>query len=223
MQFLRHLLLIKGYMKKIKSQENISKEKLIEILDGAFLQIIWIRLCIDELLAIQEIDNDKLKIANNFIYITHSSLIYRYTMELAKLFGCNEQRSIYKICQLCSEHLEYFDVNIDFDLQAFCKEYERTIKEYKDTTDNIIKRRNKVYAHNDEIYYLYNEQAIKDYPIDFNEVKQLSAVLYDLVKTLQIKIGSRIKDATYPVNTDDVKRLFGLKTKDDLFIENVKW
>lgn len=215
--------MIKGYMKNIKFPENkgISKEKLIEILDSAFLQIIWIRLCIDELLAIQEIDNDKLRIANNFIYITHSSLIYRYTMELAKLLNHNEQRSICNICKLCSEHLEYFDV--DFDLQAFCKEYQRKLKEYKKTTDNIVKRRNKVYVHNDEVYYLYNEQVIKDYPIDFNEVKQLSAVLYDLVKTLQIKIGSRIKDATYPVNTDDVKRLFGLKTKDDLFIENVKW
>lgn len=73
------LKLLTGYMRmKNKSncyKNNIGKNELCEIIDGLFLQVVWIKLCLDELEALKEIGNDKIKIAKHFFYITHSSLI----------------------------------------------------------------------------------------------------------------------------------------------------
>lgn len=57
-------------------QKYISKDKLTEIIDGLHLQMVWVWLAIDSLNAIKTIDKAKIKRAQNFMYITHSSLIY---------------------------------------------------------------------------------------------------------------------------------------------------
>lgn len=44
--------------------DHISKEKLTEIIDGLYLQIVWVWLCIDSLEALKSIDKNKIKIAN---------------------------------------------------------------------------------------------------------------------------------------------------------------
>lgn len=195
--------------------EKISKDELTKILDGLALQTIWISMCIDELDALQEIGNDRIKIAKNFFYITHSSLIYRYSMEIAKLFDDGDVLSIYRIRNICLKHKEYFSV----DITEYCKKFKDELKKYNETIINIQNRRNKTYAHNDKEYYLFKKRAIQDNPLDYEAIKKLADLLYYFAKTMQEKINSCRKEQGYPANTDDVKRLFRLKTKDDLWLE----
>lgn len=176
-------------------------------------------MCIDELDAIQEIGNDKIKIAKNFFYITHSSLIYRYSMELAKLFDKGDVLSIYKIRNMCLNNEEYFKPDID--MKEYCKAFKNELDKYKTTICNIQKRRNKTYAHNDEEYYLFNEKAIHENPLDCESIKKLTNILYIFATTMQEKINSCRKEQGYPTNTDDVKKLFGIKTNDELWLEEI--
>lgn len=198
-------------------QEHISKDKLIEIIDGLHLQMVWVWLAIDSLEAIKSIEKSKIKRAQNFIYITHSSLIYRYSMELAKLFDKRNGLSIYQIKNLCFQNKEYFDAS--FDIVECCKNFNKALKQYDSVMNNIRNRRIKTYAHNDKDYYLFNQRAIDDFPLDIQEIKALSKIIYIFAKTMQEKIGSSRANLGYPADSDDVKRLFGEKTDTDIWIE----
>lgn len=198
-------------------QEHISKDKLTEIIDGLHLQMVWVWLAIDSLDAIKTIDKGKIKRAQNFMYITHSSLIYRYSMELAKLFDKKEGLHIYKIRNLCLQNKEYFDTS--FDITEYCLNFKETLKQYNSSIENLKKRRMKTYAHNDEEYYLFSQKAIDDFPLDMEEIKSIATVLYNFAKTMQEKIGSKRANLGYPTNSDDVKRLFGDKTDTDIWLE----
>ena len=195
-------------------QEHISKDKLTEIIDGLHLQMVWVWLAIDSLDAIKTIDKEKMKRAQNFMYITHSSLIYRYSMELAKLFDKKEGLHIYKIRNLCLQNKKYFDTS--FDITEYCLNFKKTLKQYNSSIENVKKRRMKTYAHNDEEYYLFSQKAIDDFPLDMEEIKSIATVLYNFAKTMQEKIGSKRANLGYPTNSDDVKRLFGDKTDTDI-------
>ena len=94
-------------MKDFKNSK--SREEMIKIIDGMILQVVWIKMCIDTLEALKAIDKEKFSKSKNFIYITQSSLIYRYSMELVKLLNRAEKMSIYRILNLCKENSEMFD------------------------------------------------------------------------------------------------------------------
>ena len=200
-------------------QENISKDKLTEIIDGLHLQMVWVWLSIDSLEAIKNIDKSKIKRAQNFMYITHSSLIYRYSMELAKLFDKKEGLSIYQIKSLCLQNKDYFDAS--FDITEYCKNFKKALGHYNSLINNIRERRRKTYAHNDKDYYLFSQKAIDDFPLDMQEIKGMANIIYYFAKTMQEKIGSNRANLKYPANSDDVKRLFGEKTDDDLWLEEL--
>lgn len=200
-------------------ENNIGKDELCEIIDGLFLQVVWIKLCLDELDALKEIGNDKIKIAKHFFYIAHSSLIYRYSMELAKLFDIEKGLSIYRISNLCGANKEYFDNT--FDIIQYCRDFRKELKKYNKLIDNIRGRRMKTYAHNDKDYYLFNKKAIIEFPIDLEEVKNLADILYIFAHTMQEKINSTRQNYGYLSNTDDVKHLFGMKTKDEIWLDEV--
>ncbi len=203
-------------------REQMSREELTHIIDGVYLQIVWVWLCIDSLEAMKCIEQEKYEIAKNFFYITHSSLIYRYTMELAKLLCNEEECSLNSICNLCSTHLRYFDES--FDVKAYCRLVKKEIKKHSTTVNCIIKRRNITLAHNDLEYYLFSKKAITEFPLNFDEIKEISTVIYNFAKTMQERIGSARAHLGYPPNSDDVKRLFGEKTTDDLLLEeNIYW
>ena len=206
-----------------KLYEQISKDHLTEIIDGLYLQIVWVCLCIDSLEAMNNIEKEKFNIANNFFYITHTSLIFRYTMELAKLLSEKEKYSFYRICNLCSSNVQYFE---SFDIVDYCKLAKKQVNKYSNTIQNIIERRNKTLAHNDSEYYLFSEKVIADFPLDVSEIKEMSTIILNFAKTIQKKIGSKRACLGYPSNSDDVKRLFGKKTDDDILLEeidNLEW
>lgn len=198
-------------------QEHISKEKLTEIIDGLHLQMAWVWLAIDSLEAIKSIDKSKIKRVQNFMYITHSSLIYRYSMELAKLFDQKEGLSIYRIKNLCLQNKEYFDAS--FDIAEYSKNFKKALGQYNPLIKNITERRRKTYAHNDKDYYLFSQKAIDDFPLDMEEIKAMANIIYSFAKTMQEKIGSKRANLGYPANYDDVKRLFGEKTDTDIWLE----
>ena len=198
-------------------QEHISKDKLTEIIDGLHLQMVWVWLAIDSLNAIKTIDKVKIKRAQNFMYITHSSLIYRYSMELAKLFDQKGGLSIYEIRNMCLQNKGYFDDS--FDLVEYCKNFKKSLGQYKPLINNITERRRKTYAHNDKGYYLFSQKSIDDFPLDMQEVENMANLIYTFAKTMQEKIGSKRAHLGYPANPDDVKRLFGEKTDTDIWLE----
>ena len=179
--------------------------------------MVWIWLCIDSLDAIRDIDKSEIKKAQNFMYITHSSLIYRFSMELAKLFDKKDGLSIYEIKNMCLNNKEYFDPS--FDIEEYCRTFKKKLNNYDSLKKNIMGRRKKTYAHNDKEYYLFSQKAIDDFPLDMQEIKDLSNIIYDFAKTMQEKIGSKRTDLGYPAHYDDVKRLFGQKTNADLWLE----
>ncbi|MBE7024414.1 MAG: hypothetical protein E7412_08150, partial [Ruminococcaceae bacterium] len=141
---------VSEYVVEVKNDmnEKISKEKLTEVLDGLHLQIVWVWLCLDSLDAIRSLGNERMKIAKNFFYITHSSLIYRYSMELAKLLDEKEGLSIYRIKNMCAQNNEYFDNS--FDVNEYCKAFKKALNQHSLLIKNLRERRCKTYAHNDE-------------------------------------------------------------------------
>ena len=179
--------------------------------------MVWVWLAIDSLNAIKTIDKVKIKRAQNFMYITHSSLIYRYSMELAKLFDQKGGLSIYEIRNMCLQNKGYFDDS--FDLVEYCKNFKKSLGQYKPLINNITERRRKTYAHNDKDYYLFSQKAIDDFPLDMQEVENMANLIYTFAKTMQEKIGSKRAHLGYPANPDDVKRLFGEKTDADIWLE----
>ena len=202
-------------MKDVKYSKT--REELIQIIDGMLLQVVWINLCIDTLEAFKTIDKEKFSKSKNFIYITQTSLIYRYSMELVKLLNRAEKMSIYRVLNLSKENSEFFDES--FDIVDYCKAVKKELDKYKDTITSLINRRKLTYAHNDDEYYLFSQKAIDENPLDFDEIKNLADFLYSVAKTLQIKIDSPRKHQEYPRHFDDVKRLFGEKTEAEKFYE----
>ena len=188
---------------------NIDKAKLTEIIDSLHLQITWVWMCIDALEALNAIPEKKLNVAKNFIYITRSSLVYRYSMELSKLVDTQKGLSIFRIKNLCSQNHTYFDDS--FNVIEYCRNFDKEIKQYSDLIKNLKGRRHKTYGHNDEEYYLFNQKAIADFPLDMCKIKVFSKLIFDFATTMQQHVGSKRKDLYYPANSDDVKRLFGEK------------
>lgn len=119
----------------------LSKDELTEIIDGLHLQMVWIWLAIDSVEALHSIDSEKTKLAPNFIYIAKTSLIYRYSMELAKLCNEHEEVSIHKIKSMCLCNKEYFDTS--FDIEGYCKYFKEELCKYNTLINNIIGRRKK--------------------------------------------------------------------------------
>lgn len=203
------------------NDNGVSKNELTELIHNFHYQVRIIKLCLDELDALKEVGNDRLKKlkANNFFYIAHTSIIFRYEVELTKLFDKNNSGSINWICNRINNNIEYFlHPN---EVEAKCKQLKKDIKKYKNTLGNIHNRRNKTLAHNDIDYYYFSQKAIDDFPFDYEEVKELATSLLDFSIYLYKEIGSDKKSLGYVTHPDDVKRIFGLKTEGDLFKEEL--
>ena len=199
-----------------KNRTLLSKSDIKEIVDGLYLQSVWICMCIDELEAIKEIGTENIKKykVQNFVYITHDSLIYRFSMELSKLLHHQESMSIYHICNICTDNAKYFG---DFDIDTHCKQLKTALKIYDNLEVNLWERRSKTYAHNDKDYYLFSQKAIDDFPLDIEDIKTAAYLIYNFSETLK-KILSPEQIFHYPTPTDDVKRLFGIRTESEMYL-----
>ena len=193
---------------------QVSKDELKNIIDGLFVQICTIGLCLDTLSALKEIGNEKIQSlkANNFFYITHTSLIFRYHLELSKLLNDNEKMSIKKISTKVCNNCHYFK-NPE-EVKNICKDLEQKLIKYTDINKILISRRNKVFAHNDKKYYYYSIQYTYDFPLtdDLDLICEEVDVLYNFAKYMQKQIGGSFKDKTYPYSPDDVKHIFKMQT-----------
>lgn len=196
---------------------TMTKEELTKIIDSLHLQIVWIRMCIDIAEYLHNIDNNKLKEAKNFWHLTRTSLAYRGLMELAKLFDEENGLSLKQIKNLCSRNNQVFN---DSSVVDYCRNFEKELKVFSAVSTKLHTRRNKSLAHNDINYYFYNRKTIDNFPLDFDEIKELSILIYNFAVTMQEKIDSPRKGLGYPANSDDVKRLFGEKTEDDIWLES---
>lgn len=197
---------------------DFTKEDLLRIIDSLYLQSIWIQECIYIVEYINNVDKEKLKPSRNFWHMTKSSLIYRYSIELAKLFDEGKGLSIYNIRNLCIQNSAFFN-NPSFVTQH-CEDFKEQLKNHSKTVKNLRDRRNKTYGHNDKDYYLFTQKAIDDFPLDFEDIKNLALLIYNFATTLQQNINSARKDLGYPPHYDDVKRLFGEKTEADIWLDS---
>ena len=197
---------------------HLTKENLTQIIDSLHIQSVWIRECIDIVEYLSNVNKEKLKPSRNFWHMTKSSLIYRYSIELAKLFDESEGLSIYDIRNLCIRNSAFFN-NPSFVTQ-YCKDFKKQIKNHSETVKNLCDRRNKTYGHNDKDYYLFTQKAIDDFPLDFEDIKNLALLIYNFATTLQKNINSTRKELGYLAYYDDVKRLFGEKTEADIWLDS---
>ena len=197
---------------------HLTKENLTQIIDSLHLQSVWIRECIDIVEYLSNVNKERLKPSRNFWHMTKSSLIYRYSIELAKLFDEGEGLSIYDIRNLCIRNSAFFN-NPSFVTQC-CKDFKKELKNHSKTVKNLCDRRNKTYGHNDKDYYLFTQKAIDDFPLDFEDIKNLALLIYNFATTLQQNINSTRKELGYPAYYDDVKRLFGEKTEADIWLDS---
>ena len=117
---------------------QVSKDELKSIIDGLFVQICTIGLCLDTLSVLKEIGNEKIQSlkANNFFYITHTSLIFRYHLELSKLLNDNEKMSIKKISTKVCNNCHYFK-NPE-EVKNICKDLEQKLIKYTDINKILI-------------------------------------------------------------------------------------
>ena len=197
---------------------HLTKENLTQIIDSLHLQSVWIRECIDIVEYLSNVNKERLKPSRNFWHMTKSSLIYRYSIELAKLFDEGEGLSIYDIRNLCIRNSAFFN-NPSFVTQ-YCKDFKKELKNHSKTVKNLCDRRNKTYGHNDKDYYLFTQKAIDDFQLDFEDIKNLALLIYNFATTLQQNINSTRKELGYPAYYDDVKRLFGEKTEADIWLDS---
>lgn len=197
---------------------DCTREDLIRIIDCLHLQSVWIRECIDIVEYLSNVNKEKLKPSRNFWHMTKSSLIYRYSIELAKLFDKGKGLSIYDINNRCMQNLSFF--NDPSFVTQYCKDFKKELKNHSETVKNLCDRRNKTYGHNDKDYYLFTQKAIDDFPLDFEDIKNLALLIYNFATTLQQNINSTRKELGYPAYYDDVKRLFGEKTEADIWLDS---
>lgn len=195
---------------------TMTKKELTKIIDSLHLQIVWVRMCIDIAEYLHNIDKSKLKNAKNFWHLTRTSLAYRGLMELAKLFDEEDCLSIKQIKNLCSRNSQFFN---DFSVIEYCRNFEKELKAFSAVSTKLYNRRNKSLAHNDKDYYFYNKESVDKFYLEFDEIKELSMVIYNFAVTMQNKINSPKKNFEYPTYYDDVKRLFGEKTEIDILLE----
>ena len=107
---------------------HLTKENLTQIIDSLHLQSVWIRECIDIVEYLSNVNKERLKPSRNFWHMTKSSLIYRYSIELAKLFDEGEGLSIYDIRNLCIRNSAFFN-NPSFVTQ-YCKDFKKELKNH---------------------------------------------------------------------------------------------
>lgn len=196
----------------------VTKEELTRIIDGLHLQMVWVRQCIDSLEYLENVKKAKLDSSRNFWYIARTSMIYRFSMELAKLFDEQKGLSIKRIKNMCTNNSSFFD-DSSF-IVNYCRDFTNQLKSYSLVCNNIKERRDKTYGHNDRDYYLFSQKAIDDFPLNMGEIKNVVLLIYNFAVTMQEHIGSERKELGYPAFSDDVKRLFGEKTKEDIWLES---
>ncbi len=123
------------------NDNGVSKNELTELIHNFHYQVRIIKLCLDELDALKEVGNDRLKKlkANNFFYIAHTSIIFRYEVELSKICNANKEGSINWICNRIIDNIEYFRHSNE--VEAKCKQLKKDVKKYKNTLGNIISNR----------------------------------------------------------------------------------
>lgn len=164
--------------------------------------IINIILCIDEVIAISKIDEELInaKKASEFLYAAQNAMVYRYTMEIAKLFD-SESKSV-----------NFSSFKNELAQEGFKSEnlekYKEKIKKYKNDIKSIKKRRHKILAHNDLEYFYDIKKCNCDYRLDLSNILDLMRTMLMICNDyLEYKGYSNLK---YDIenNHNDVKHLF---------------
>ena len=118
---------------------------------------------------------------------------------------------------MCSRNSQLFN---DSSVVEYCRNFEKELNALSTVSTKLYNRRKKSLAHNDKDYYFYNKESVDDFHLEFDEIKELSLVIYNFAVTMQEKIDSPRKGLGYPADSDDVKRLFGEKTEIDILLES---
>lgn len=195
---------------------NMDKEELCKILEGFHIQVVEIGKCADSVKAMKEIGVEKLKIAPRFFMAAKDAFVFRYSVELCKLLVDEKKNgdiTVYRICDLIKSNSSYF---IDeSNVIKLCDELLAEIENQSETIENLRKRRNKTYGHNDKEYYNYSEKAVVDFPLDFEIIYHIVNLLNNFSFKILYDVGSYLQIRNLRYNSDDIKKLFGMSTWDE--------
>lgn len=130
--------------------------------------------------------NEQVYIAHDFFYVASEAIQYAMMAELIKLFDSNKDvMSVIKLLNKCKSDSRWIrevrkdkNKNADYNETVSCFKSFLEEESTKDSLENLRKRRNKYYMHNDagENNYFHNEQGLtQKYPFSFSEIENLLA------------------------------------------------
>lgn len=213
-KFLKHLA--------EKNSFKTDKQDFYDIIERFYQQMVFVHRTIDALDTIEELNDsqkEKMMQSENFFYITRKSLAYMCIIILGSILKQSYQKNeitIYAIIDKCLKQKDWFDdVNID----ELCSSFKNKLKLQEETIKKLLSRRDKSLAHFECDYFFLNKNAMERFPIPKSELRNVANLLYQFAEKLRDSINPNPFKEKYPPHTDDLKRLFGLKTKDDLWLE----
>lgn len=176
--------------------------------------------CYHEAQAMDSILSDKqhgdlYKKAPHFFLTAHQAMLYRFNMEVAKMFEENGK---------VKNWFEYKNTIIrgNFLAKNSFSAFQTNFAKANASINAISKRRNKFLAHSDRDTWNNSKAVIEENPVDYQAVEALLYSMLEICNKIQMRY-----DEGGPVhlfsdgNSDDFVRLVGMRTKWDIESEEL--
>ena len=169
------------------------KSKLSNEINLILSKTALINTCIEfykQLIDIKSNQNYKYSMGENFFNSVSIAYDYVIVCELAKLYGCNEEKgSLYSILRVCQNNISLFT-----NIQEYISEVSTELKSVD--TQTIKTYRDKYLAHCDKKYFGKSNELQIQYKFDLDYFSKLNNYA---IKVLS-KINSEIQDAVFIYN-----------------------
>ena len=181
----------------------------------------------------------ELNFAPAFFQLIFSSLLHTVFIETAKLFDDKSSTSLFKLIEISRQNTSLFKTSrdvghvdcetdkyvlgktISIDVFSELNDCRQLLKSVSKERENLRNRRNKYYAHLDEVYKNNNGKLEKDFPLSFKDMKKLLKVASELCNKISIIYDESIR-AVQSSNVFDVDNLFKKLSKEEFYIEKDK-
>ncbi len=210
---------------------KISENELIGVIDSAYEQIIWsyqASEALKSILYVRKCDLKKFNKSKNFFSMARMALAEFSTLELEKILNKRNNINIFRILHECRNFPNIFrdqfecdgEVVEDFNIFEYTKCVEGELNKHQKLINNLKSRRDKTFAHNDKNYFHFSKAAIDEFPMDNQELDELTAIVYSCLRMLHLSCGSTA-NLFVATDVDDLKRLFELETESDEFVKKI--
>lgn len=167
--------------------------------------------------------NFKEKNAGGFYQIIQENCIFRIALETYKmLYDQSSANTIFNMINTVYEEMKGMEAFKDRQQELLDKkkEFSSIINTYNELKTVIVNNRKKVYAHNDREYHWFSQHHIDLWGMNddiYENILEVSEVCINYCNALLEILGEK---CIYEYsNYDDIKRLFGIKTKKEEICE----